>query len=588
MDWTNAVSDTEFTRILDQAVYAVVQIDDKNRVSYMNRAAEELWQLSKRDVIGKNVKMLVPRHMQADHDSWVNKNRRTGRDKIVGSSRDITMERADGTNRIVNLSLSKMEGADGKISYTAFVLDVTEDRQAQDSITQTLEQALDAVVTIDGQNHVTFFNAAAEELWGYDRDEVVGQNVKMLVPHEIQRNHDRLVNANRTTGVDKIVGTSREVPVYRKDGEMRWGNLSLSKVQLASGDLIYTAFVRDVTEEVARRRQIEVLSMVANETAAAVMVTDGRGEIIFANQGLTDQTGFPTHQVEGTYLGDLLTGDDTDAETLGHMRDALTNQGAFEAEVLFYRTDGTPYWASMAINPVMGKNGDVENFVVLLINIDTVKSAAIESDVTLSALAENNGVAEWSADGKLGEVNGFLRARSAKANGAVDPKPYALAAFLDTREMQTLSEEHKLAKLLAWPGHEEDDAVYLDATFNAVIDSQGKIRKFIMCGADATARKTALSEVERAVDKLRDSGEKIGDFGTQINAIALQTDMLSVNASIEAAHAGRRGKGFGVVANSVKSLAERSLHSAEKIGDIVEANRKTITDVTDTLRRLNG
>jgi methyl-accepting chemotaxis protein len=42
------------------------------------------------------------------------------------------------------------------------------------------------------------------------------------------------------------------------------------------------------------------------------------------------------------------------------------------------------------------------------------------------------------------------------------------------------------------------------------------------------------------------------------------------------------------VANSVKSLAERSLDSAEKIGDIVEANRKTITDVTDTLRRLNG
>lgn len=583
-----SVSDSNLTQILDQAVYAVVQIDEKNRVSYMNAAAEELWQVSRRDVMGKNVKMLVPQHMQSEHDGWVNKNRRTGRDKIVGSSRDISMERSDGTTRLVNLSLSKTEDSNGKISYTAFLLDVTEDRQAQESIGQTLEQALDAVVSIDADNQVTFFNAAAEELWGYDRDEVIGQNVKMLVPREMQPRHDGFVNANRNTGIDKIVGTSREVPVHRKDGDVRWGNLSLSRVQLASGDKIYTAFVRDVTEEVARRRQIEVLSMVANETAAAVMVTNGRGEVIFANHGFTDQSGFSARDVEGTFLGATLTGADTDARELAKMRDAIENHRPFEGELLLYKQDGTPYWVSMAINPVKGDDGGIENYVALLINIDQVKSTAVEADVTLTALAETNGVADWSADGKLGSVNSFLKSRSATNNGNVERGAYALSNLLEGSELQTLKSDHRLTKLLAWPGAEEGEAVFLDATFNAVLDSHNEIRKIIMCGADATARKTALSEVERAVDKLRDSGEKIGDFGTQINAIALQTDMLSVNASIEAAHAGRRGKGFGVVANSVKSLAERSLDSAEKIGDIVEANRKTITDVTDTLRRLNG
>ena len=62
----------------------------------------------------------------------------------------------------------------------------------------------------------------------------MGNNVKMLVPHAIQHNHDELVNANRNTGVDKIVGTSREVEIERKDRTTVWGRLSLSKIKLAN------------------------------------------------------------------------------------------------------------------------------------------------------------------------------------------------------------------------------------------------------------------------------------------------------------------------------------------------------------------
>ncbi len=95
---------------------------------------------------------------------------------------------------------------------------------------QVLSQALDAVVSIDEKNLVTFYNAAAEQLWGFKREEVVGKNVKMLVPHAIQHQHDGFVNANRDTGQDKIVGTSREIEIERKDGSKVWGSLSLSKV----------------------------------------------------------------------------------------------------------------------------------------------------------------------------------------------------------------------------------------------------------------------------------------------------------------------------------------------------------------------
>lgn len=270
-----------YQHVLEQALDAVVTIDGNNNITFFNDSAERLWGYTREEVIGQNVKMLVPQEIQANHDNYVNANRDTGHDKIVGTSRDVEIHRKDGTVIWGNLSLSKVEVNDD-ITYTAFVKDITEDKRNREIINQTLEQAIDAVITIDEHNNVTFFNRAAEKLWGYTREEVIGQNVKMLVPHEIQGNHDNYVNANRTTGKDKIVGTSREVPVYRKDGSMLYGNLSLSKVDLGN-KILYTAFVKDVTEEVKQREKVKILSLVADETDNSVVITDANRKIGIAN-----------------------------------------------------------------------------------------------------------------------------------------------------------------------------------------------------------------------------------------------------------------------------------------------------------------
>jgi PAS domain S-box-containing protein len=264
-------------QVLEQALDGVISIDSNNIVTFMNSAAEKLWGISRETVIGNNVKMLVPNEIKASHDSLVNANRSTGINKIVGTSRDIDLIRPDGDTIQANLSLCKVE-VGGEIGYTAFVRDITEAKLAQEAIDQTLEQALDSVVSIDDHNIVTMFNKAAEELWGYKRHEVIGQNVKMLVPMELQANHDNLVNANRNTGVNKIVGTVREVPVFCKDGSKKWGSLSLSKVEV-SGRILYTAFLRDVTEEVEMRDGMnEIMANVAkssSEIADIAKVIDG-------------------------------------------------------------------------------------------------------------------------------------------------------------------------------------------------------------------------------------------------------------------------------------------------------------------------
>lgn len=233
--------------VIDQAIDAAVLIDERNCVIYFNVAAERLWGYSTDEVLGRNVKMLLPQQMRSEHDSWVDRHRRTRQNRIVGSSREVQLERKDGTMVWASLSLSQVRGDDGSLNYAAFVRDITEDRKNRLAIRQTLESTMDAVVSIDQDNIVTFFNASAEKLWGYEANEVIGKNVSMLVPPEMRGKHDGFVNQHRETGQNRLVGTSREVPIYRKDGKVHTAILLLSFIDLGDGKKLYTAFLKDIT-----------------------------------------------------------------------------------------------------------------------------------------------------------------------------------------------------------------------------------------------------------------------------------------------------------------------------------------------------
>lgn len=239
---------------LEQCLDAVVSIDEHNRVTFFNAAAEDLWGCRREDVLGENVNRLVPEAIRAHHDGYVDRHRRHGDDRIVGTSRDVQLVRFDGETRWVNLALSRFV-VEGRQGYTAFVRDITEQRKVRALMESTLEQAINAVVTIDEHNEVTFFNAAAERLWGYGRDEVLGENVKMLVPHAIRDHHDAYVQRNRDTGEDRLVGKTREVEVVRKDGSSTWASLSLARIRLDDA-IVYTAFLRDAADEVAHRENM--------------------------------------------------------------------------------------------------------------------------------------------------------------------------------------------------------------------------------------------------------------------------------------------------------------------------------------------
>lgn len=254
------------------------------------------------------------------------------------------------------------------------------------SVLAGLEQAIDAVVMIDGSNMVTHFNAAAERMWGYDRSEVLGKNVSFLVPTEIKGRHDSYIAANRTTGVNRIVGRNREVKIERKDGSEVWGSLSISRVEV-DGVITFMAFVRDVTEEVKQREQIALLSMVVDRTDRAILVADAGNRILYVNDAFTDMFGFSIGEAKGQTPDDLLHGRYTSPKTVENLHRRIRMEGGAEEELLVYGKDGNELWISTVVNTIRDETGGLKNSIALLTDITESKQLQSLQHHILESLA---------------------------------------------------------------------------------------------------------------------------------------------------------------------------------------------------------
>ncbi|MFN6993541.1 MAG: EAL domain-containing protein [Aquincola tertiaricarbonis] len=257
---------------------------------------------------------------------------------------------------------------------------------ARSLLLQTLEQAIDGVVLIDEHNDVVVFNAAAERLWGYRRDQVLGRNVRMLMPHEMRSRHDAGVHAHRHTGRNRIVGTTVEVPIEQADGSRRQATMSVSQV-VFEGRVLYCAFVRDASQQHELLARQRLLSTAVDESDIAVIVASADRRVVFANAGCLRMYGYRLEEMVGHRPTELLAGPHTDPSMLqALMSDDLAEQ-SFSCELLTYTKDGRPLWVSTAVNPVHDAHGRLCNFVGVLTDITQTKLHEVLQFRVLDAMA---------------------------------------------------------------------------------------------------------------------------------------------------------------------------------------------------------
>ena len=118
-----------------------------------------------------------------------------------------------------------------------------------------LETTVDAIITIDIQGIVQTFNAAAEKIFGYRAEEVIGNKINMLMPEPYQSEHDGYIGRYLETGTPKIIGTGRQVTGLRKDGTEFPMELAVSEVPLKDKK-VFTGIVRDMTERILLEEQL--------------------------------------------------------------------------------------------------------------------------------------------------------------------------------------------------------------------------------------------------------------------------------------------------------------------------------------------
>ncbi|CAG1017549.1 two-component system, LuxR family, sensor kinase FixL [Burkholderiaceae bacterium] len=122
-----------------------------------------------------------------------------------------------------------------------------------------VDTALDAIIVIDDQGQIERFNRAAERMFGYAANEVVGRNVSMLMPSPDRESHDGHLERYRRTGERRIVGIGREVTALRKDGSRFPADLAVGETRVGA-QLLFTGLIRDISErKAAESRQAALM-----------------------------------------------------------------------------------------------------------------------------------------------------------------------------------------------------------------------------------------------------------------------------------------------------------------------------------------
>jgi len=248
----------------ESAMDPIISIDESQRIVLFNAAAERAFRWPRRQVLGQPIDMLIPQRFHAAHRAHVDQFRQTGvTSRRMGELRALTGVRANGDEFPIEASISQ-HVEDGRKVLTVILRDITERMRAEALLARSearlrgiLDSAMDAVITVDDQQKVALFNAAAEKMFGCPQEQAMGAPLAWFIPDRFRSAHSRHVDDFGATGVtSRRMAGARVVMGLRRNGEEFPIDASIS--QLTDGtSRFYTVVLRDVSE---RMRALESLA----------------------------------------------------------------------------------------------------------------------------------------------------------------------------------------------------------------------------------------------------------------------------------------------------------------------------------------
>lgn len=221
-----------------------------------------------------------------------------------------------------------------------------------------VDNTVDGLITIDEKGIVVHYNKACEDLFGYKANQVIGKNIKMLMPSHFANNHDQYLLNYHKTGEEKIIGSGREVEAQRKDGSIFPIDLSVSKV-LQEGDKIYfSGIVRDIS--VRKKSEEEILRSNQELERFAYIASHDLKEPL---RMLSNFTGLLQHE----YAKEM---DETASQYMSFIMDASKRMQVLVSDLLEYSRIGTADMRLQEFEGQMQLNLVLENFQSTIKDLD--------------------------------------------------------------------------------------------------------------------------------------------------------------------------------------------------------------------------
>ncbi len=349
----------KLSRALDQSSSSIIITDIHSRIEYVNPRFTKITGYQKEDLLGKKMSFLKSGVNPTDtyQELW---------ETIIQGENwygELQNKRKSGQLFWEKVSISPIRDNNGIIiHYVAIRDDITDQKQQEVELRENEEKlrsitdsASDAIVMVDHEALVRFWNPSAEKILGFKKEEILGKNFfDMVVPQEYKEKFE--IQSFDGRFPKELLGSGFEISVLQKNGGEIPIESSFSSVRL-QGHWNTIAIIRDISERKQAEQEINMLAHAIKSISEAVSVTDLNDNIIFVNNAFIKTYGYSRDELIGKHISLIRTEEmQKDTQLLDSIRNG-TMDGGWQGEAFNRKKDGTVFPIMLSTSLLYDENG---------------------------------------------------------------------------------------------------------------------------------------------------------------------------------------------------------------------------------------